>query len=381
MFRLASSIAGLTGLGRLTGLQAQSSLVRCLATTVDAPPAESINVQTIKIVPDTTDLTELERQDRIIQEKRNNGKLIKMRKYKPVSPGIRWYRAPIFEHLWKGKPYRPLTTPKKQNGGRNHSGKITVRHRGGGHKRRVRILDFQRSEPGPAEILRIEYDPNRTSHVALIKHKNSGNISYILAPDGSRSGDIIESFRAGIPKELMEEMGGKIDPAILSTRTCQKGNCLPIDMIPIGAIVHSIGASKIGPAKFCRAAGSYGRVMQKLPDKKRAIIKLKSGELRYVALDSCATLGVVSNVEHRHLKLGKAGRSRWRGWRPTVRGLAMNKCDHPHGGGRGKKKSHKLTVSPWGQLAKGYKTRRGKNINTMKVKDRPRGKEKRRAGG
>lgn len=342
------------------------------------PTEDPVTIQTVKIVPDTSDLAELEKQDKLIQQKKNLSG-VKLRKYRPVSPGIRWYRAPIFEHLWKGRPYYPLTAPKKQHGGRNHSGKITVRHRGGGHKRRLRFLDYQRHDEGPCEVLRIEYDPNRTAHIALIKNKTTGKISYILAPDGLRAGDEVQSYRDGIPGDLLKEMGGRVDPAILSSKTCLRGNCLPIRMIPVGLIIHSIGLTKEGPGLLCRAAGLYGRVMEKLPAKKRAVVKLKSGELRYVALDACATLGVVLNVEHSLESLGKAGRSRWRGWRPTVRGLAMNKCDHPHGGGRGKKKSHKLTVSPWGQLAKGYKTRRGKNVNRMKVKDRPRGKEKKGA--
>lgn len=334
----------------------------------------------IKIVPDTTDINELEQQDRLIRERNNEtAKLTNIKIHKPVSPGLRWYRAPIFDYLHKGSPVRALTIPKKQHGGRNNSGKITVRHRGGGHKRRIRIVDFKRTEPGPHSIVRIEYDPNRTAHLALLKNKETRKLSYILAADGLRAGDVVESFRAGIPESLMKEMGGKIDPAILSARTCQKGNCLPISLIPVGSIIHNIGILQNGPGKFCRAAGSYGRIMSKVPTKNKAVIKLKSGEHRYVHLESCATLGMVSNAEHQHAKLGKAGRSRWRGIRPTVRGLAMNKCDHPHGGGRGKKKSHKLTVSPWGQLAKGYKTRRGKNVNNMKVKDRPRGKRAARA--
>lgn len=321
----------------------------------------------------------MEKQDQLIQKRRKLSKqLVKLRKLKPVSPGLRWYRAPIYDYLWKGKPIKSLTIPKKQHGGRNHHGKITIRHRGGGHKRRVRLLDFHRLEAGPATVVRIEYDPGRTSHIALLKHEKSGKLTYILATEGLRAGDKVESFRAGIPDSLMAEMGGKVDPAILSSKTCQKGNCLPISMIPIGSIIHNVGLTQAGPGRLCRAAGSYARVMQKLPEKKRAIIKLKSGEHRYVALEAGATLGVVSNADHQHLSLGKAGRSRWRGIRPTVRGVAMNKCDHPHGGGRGKKKSHKLSVSPWGQLAKGYKTRRGKHENPMKVKDRPRGKAGRR---
>lgn len=334
-----------------------------------------VTAQMLKIIPNETDLVTLEKQDALIKRRRKLSKEItKLKKLKPVSPGLRWYRAPIYPYLHTGRPVRALTVAKRSNGGRNHSGKITVRHRGGGHKRRIRMVDFTRFTPGEQVVQRIEYDPGRSAHIALLKHSATGELSYILACDGLRAGDSVESYRKGVPENLLQEMGGKIDPAILSVRTAQRGNCLPISMIPVGAIIHNVGITPVGPGKFCRAAGAYARVIAKLQDKNRAIIRLQSGEQRYVALEACATLGVVSNIDHQNLSLGKAGRSRWRGIRPTVRGVAMNKCDHPHGGGRGKSKSKKLSVSPWGQLAKGYKTRRGKHQNRMKVKDRPRGK-------
>ncbi|CAR24751.1 mitochondrial 54S ribosomal protein uL2m [Lachancea thermotolerans CBS 6340] len=334
-----------------------------------------VTAQMLKIIPNETDLVALEKQDALIKRRRKLSKEItKLKKLKPVSPGLRWYRAPIYPYLHTGRPVRALTVAKRSNGGRNHSGKITVRHRGGGHKRRIRMVDFTRFTPGEQVVQRIEYDPGRSAHIALLKHSATGELSYILACDGLRAGDSVESYRKGVPENLLQEMGGKIDPAILSVRTAQRGNCLPISMIPVGAIIHNVGITPVGPGKFCRAAGAYARVIAKLQDKNRAIIRLQSGEQRYVALEACATLGVVSNIDHQNLSLGKAGRSRWRGIRPTVRGVAMNKCDHPHGGGRGKSKSKKLSVSPWGQLAKGYKTRRGKHQNRMKVKDRPRGK-------
>jgi len=335
--------------------------------------------QLLIIPPRDADLTELEKQDQTIKRRRKLAKeIVQIKKFKPTSPGVRWYRAPIYPHLYKGHPYRPLTVHKKKFGGRNNTGKITVRGRGGGHKRRIRILDHSRNEAGPQEVVRIEYDPNRTAHIALLKNLESGNKTYILAADGLRAGDIVESFMQGIPERLIKEMGGKIDPAILAARTNQKGNCLPMHMIPIGATIHNIGITKDQAGKLCRAAGAYGRLMQKLPEKKKAVVKLQSGEHRYVHIDSCASLGIVSNIAHQHLSLGKAGRSRWRDRRPKVRGMAQNACDHPHGGGRGKSKGNRLSVSPWGQLAKGYKTRRGKSQNKMKVKDRPRGKEGRR---
>ena len=339
------------------------------------PTPAAVTAQMLRIIPNDADLVTLEKQDALIKRRRKLSKEItKLKKLKPVSPGLRWYRAPIYPYLHKGRPIRSLTVAKRSTGGRNHTGRITVRHRGGGHKRRIRMVDFTRFTPGEQTVQRIEYDPGRSAHIALLKHSATGELSYILACDGLRAGDTVESYRRGVPENLLKEMGGKIDPAILSVRTAQRGNCLPISMIPVGAIIHNVGITPVGPGKFCRAAGAYARVIAKLPEKKKAIIRLQSGEQRYVSLEACATLGVVSNIDHQNLSLGKAGRSRWRGIRPTVRGVAMNKCDHPHGGGRGKSKSKKLSVSPWGQLAKGYKTRRGKNQNRMKVKDRPRGK-------
>lgn len=337
-----------------------------------------ISPQILKIIPDTTDVATLEKQDELIKRRRKLSKEItQMKKLKPVSPGLRWYRSPIYPYLYKGRPVRSLTEARRGKGGRNHSGRITVRHRGGGHKRRIRLVDFSRTDAGQQTVQRIEYDPGRTSHIALLKNKNTGKLSYIIACDGLRAGDVVESYRQGIPEDLLREMGGKVDPAILSVRTAQRGNCLPISMIPVGSIVHNVGITPVGPGKFCRAAGTYARIISKIPEKRKAIVRLQSGEHRYVSLEACATMGIVSNIDHQNRSLGKAGRSRWLGIRPTVRGVAMNKCDHPHGGGRGKSKSKKLSMSPWGQLAKGFKTRRGKNQNRMKVRDRPRGKDTR----
>ena len=347
-------------------------------SNIEPEETPSITPNILKIVPNETDVVELERQDELIKRRRKLAKEVtQMKKLRPVSPGLRWWRRPIYPYLYKGRPIRELTTIKKNHGGRNNSGRITVRHRGGGHKRRLRLVDFFRFEPGVQVVKRIEYDPNRTSHIALLEHTETKKLSYIIACDGLRAGDTVESFRSGIPESLSKEMGGKVDPAILSVRTTQRGNCLPISMIPIGSVVHNVGITPIGPGKFCRAAGTYARIISKIPEKKKAIVRLQSGEHRYVSLEACATMGVVSNIDHQNASLGKAGRSRWLGRRPRVRGVAMNKCDHPHGGGRGKSKSNKLSMSPWGILAKGYKTRRGKHQNRMKVKDRPRGKQRR----
>lgn len=340
-----------------------------------------ISVKNLKIVPDVSNLTDLEKQDAIIKRQQKLSKsTVQLKKLKPTSPGVRWWRKPMYPYIWKGQPIKKLTKTRVQKSGRNNSGKITVRHRGGGHKRRLRLMDFHRLAPGSQSVVRIEYDPNRSAHIALLKHNATEELSYVISCDGLRAGDQVESFRGGIPDSLIKEMGGKIDPAILSAKTSQRGNCLPISMIPIGSIVHCVGETANGPAKFCRAAGTYARILDKIPDTKKSIIRLQSGEERYVSLEACATLGVVSNVDHQHESLGKAGRSRYRGIRPTVRGVAQNKNDHPLGGGRGKSKSNKLSMSPWGVLAKGgFKTRKGKNVNRLKVKDRPRGKAGKRA--
>lgn len=326
------------------------------------------------IIPEKpVDLTELERQDEIIRRRRDiSREQVVIKTFKPRTPGIRHLRIPQYPYLYKKGPYRPLTKAKKRCSGRNNTGKITVRGRGGGTKKRLRIVDFKRLEPGEQEVLRIESDPGRTAHIALLKNKESGNISYILACEGLRAGDVVESFRNGIPQRLIDEMGGIIDPAIVSARTRQRGNCLPLSMIATGSIIHNIGLRATQGGQLCRSAGTFGRLLQKIPEKNRAIVKLQSGEHRYVELAACATLGVVSNAAHQSFQYGKAGRRRWAGFRPKVRGVAMNKCDHPHGGGRGKSKSNVLSQSATGVLAKGYRTRRGKHQNRMKVKDRPR---------
>ncbi|CAI4059892.1 hypothetical protein SKDZ_05G0210 [Saccharomyces kudriavzevii ZP591] len=380
----SSSSASL--IGRRSPCYPYGVLYRGFSQTVrswqDSVPKDDSNLnltpRLLKIVPNDTDIVTLERQDELIKRRRKLAKEVtQMKRLKPVSPGLRWYRSPIYPYLFKGRPVRALTVVRKKHGGRNNSGKITVRHHGGGHKNRTRLIDFSRWEGGSQTVQRIEYDPGRSSHIALLKHNTTGELSYIIACDGLRPGDVVESYRKGIPQSLLDEMGGKVDPAILSVKTTQRGNCLPISMIPIGTIVHNVGITPVGPGKFCRSAGTYARVLAKLPEKKKATVRLQSGEHRYVSLEAIATVGVVSNIDHQNRSLGKAGRSRWLGIRPTVRGVAMNKCDHPHGGGRGKSKSNKLSMSPWGQLAKGYKTRRGKNQNRMKVKDRPRGKDAR----
>lgn len=265
-----------------------------------------------------------------------------MRTYKPVSPGIRHLKRPINDHLWKGRPYLKLTFPKKgqAKGGRNHTGRITVRHRGGGAKRRIRTVDFERKRPGPHIVERIEYDPGRSAHIALLTEKATKWKSYILASDGLRAGDIVHSYRAGIPKELLEEMGGIIDPGILASKTAFKGNCLPLHMVPVGTEVFAVGSAAKRGAVFCRSAGTSAIVVNKNEETrddgskimtgKYVEVRLQSGEVRRVSKDACATIGVASNIHHQFRQLGKAGRSRWLGIRPTVRGVAMNKGELSH---------------------------------------------------
>lgn len=262
--------------------------------------------------------------------------LVILRTYKPRTPGVRHLKRPINDHLWKGRPYRPLTFPKKgqARGGRNNTGRVTVRHRGGGHKRRIRTVDFDRRAPGAHLVERIEYDPNRSAHIALISSKADGKKSYIIAADGMRAGDVVHSYRAGIPKDLLDSMGGIIDPGILASKTAHRGNCLPMHMIPVGTMIYCIGSRRDGPARFCRSAGTYGVISSKEEETKddgtkivvgkHVSVRLQSGEVRKVDKDAIATIGVASNVHYNYTSLGKAGRSRWLGIRPTVRGLAMN---------------------------------------------------------
>lgn len=298
-----------------------------------------------------------------------------LRKYKPQSPGLRWLRRPVNNHLYKGRAFLPLTIPRRGKGGRNSGGQVTVRHQGGGHKRRLRTVDFKRIEGGIQTVDRIEYDPGRSGHIALVTD-SKGVKSYILACDGLRAGDRVESYLSGLPEALISSMGGDIDPGMLAAKTVQKGNCLPLHMIPVGTIVHAVSIRKNGPAKFARSAGTYAQVITS-PKKGYAVVKMQSGELRRIPSDASATIGIVSNVDHHHAKLGKAGRSRWLGIRPTVRGVAMNAYEHPHGGGHSGGRGNKPTRSIWGWKTKGYKTRRSiHNQNRFLVKGRPRGKEK-----
>ena len=278
-----------------------------------------------------------------------------VRSYKPRTPGLRHLKRPINDHLWKGRAYLPLTFPRKGQhiGGRNNTGRLTVRHRGGGHKRRIRIVDFSRLEAGEHLVDRIEHDPGRSAHIALLTNKATQAKSYIVAAEGMREGDVIQSYRQGIPKELLQSMGGVLDMGMIAAKTAWRGNCLPLHMIPVGTLVYNVGLREGGKAQLCRSAGTYAQIVAtNTEDEKKSKyvhVRLQSGETRRIHRNACATIGVASNPNHNRRQLGKAGRSRWLGIRPTVRGVAMNANEHPHGGGRGKSKGNVHPISIWGR--------------------------------
>jgi len=244
------------------------------------------------------------------------------------------------KNLWKGKPYKSLTLGKHSTGGRNNLGRITSRHRGAGHKQRYREIDFYRKKDDMRAVIeRIEYDPNRSAYVALIKY-DDGVMNYIIAPNNIKKGDEIVSGRN---KEI------KI------------GNCMPLSDIPEGTNIHNIELSPNSGGKLARSAGSSAQISG--VDENYCIIKLVSGEIRKIISTARATIGSVSNSDHQNIKIGKAGRNRWKGIRPQSRGVVMNPVDHPHGGGEGKTSGGRDPVSPWGQSAKGLKTRKNKRTN------------------
>jgi large subunit ribosomal protein L2 len=271
-----------------------------------------------------------------------------IKKYKPTSPGMRFRTGFTFEEISADEPLKSLASGMRKSGGRNNHGRITLRHRGGGHKRRFRLIDFRRDNADvPGKVASIEYDPNRGARLALINFAD-GDKRYILQPLGLKVGDTVLS-------------GEKVD--------IKPGNCMPLKNIPLGTMVHNV-EMKIGKGgQLIRAAGAYGQVMAK--EKGYAQIKLPSGEVRMV-LDRCrATVGQLSNPDHEKITLGKAGRKRHLGLRPKVRGVAMNPVDHPHGGGEGKTSGGRNPVTPWGVPTKGYKTReRRKASDKLIVKRR-----------
>ncbi|KAJ9097175.1 hypothetical protein QFC21_004844 [Naganishia friedmannii] len=391
-------------------------------------------------------------------------------KKKPITPGVRHTIQVHHPHLHKDGPLRDLTLPLRRSGGRNSTGRVVNRFVGGGHKRRLRIVDFSRKAEGEHEVVRIEYDPGRTAHIALIRSRQTsssttpakqqalpleldisswgpqpfatlatttqhkelekvcGGYSYILAPDGLRAGDVVRSYRSGIPEDMLAGLGSggyedavstpspeDTDPAspqtvlsptssagsasssralgLLRTLTLKPGNVLPLDLCPPGTIIHGISLKPEGKMQLCRSAGTFGQIVAHGIGKRAVgegelsegnvlarqgwtLVKLQSGEVRKLHPKCIGTVGVVSNKEHQQEQIGKAGRARWMGIRPRVRGVAMNACDHPHGGGRGKSKGNKHPRSVWGWLTKGKRTRRPKDKdgNKMVVTERPRGK-------
>ncbi|MGB3915399.1 MAG: 50S ribosomal protein L2 [Dethiobacteria bacterium] len=261
-----------------------------------------------------------------------------LRKYKPTSPGRRFFAGRTFEEITKKEPEKTLLVPLKKSAGRNVYGRVTARHRGGGHKRKYRLIDFKRDKDlVPARVAGIEYDPNRSANIALL-HYADGEKRYILAPLGLQEGDTVIS-------------GPRVE--------IRPGNALPLGAIPVGTFVHNIELKVGAGGQIARSAGSAAQLAAK--EGKYAHLRLPSGEVRLVSLDCRATIGQLGNLEHENIRVGKAGRSRWVGRRPKVRGSAMNPVDHPHGGGEGKAPiGLKSPVTPWGKPTLGYKTRRKK---------------------
>jgi len=272
-----------------------------------------------------------------------------LKNYKAVTPALRKLITIDRSELWKGSPLKILTTKVGEDSGRNNKGHITVRHKSAGHKKSFRVIDFKRDKYDlEAKVERIEYDPNRTAFIALIKYSD-GIFSYILAPHKLAVGDSVISSRALIDVKV--------------------GNAMPLGVIPIGAIIHNIELKPGCGGAVSRAAGTYAQLVGK--DGGYALVKMQSGEIRLFSLESMATIGSVSNIDNKNISIGKAGRSRWLGIRPTVRGVAMNPVDHPHGGGEGKTSGGRHPVSPTGKSAKGKITRkRSKTSNRLIVKSR-----------
>jgi len=273
---------------------------------------------------------------------------VALRKLKPTSAGQRFVVRVVRDGLHKGEPYEPLLEPFSKRGGRNNQGRITTRHQGGGHKRYYRVIDFKRDKDGVAgQIERLEYDPNRTAYLALVLYSD-GERRYILAPKRAQVGD-----------PIMSGVDAPIKP----------GSALPLKNIPIGSLVHCLEMKPGKGAQLARSAGASVQVVAR--EGEYVTVRMRSGEMRKVHVNCRATIGEVGNDEHNLRKIGKAGAQRWRGIRPTVRGVAQNPVDHPHGGGEGKSgQGNPHPVSPWGQKTKGYKTRRNKRTRSMIVRDR-----------
>lgn len=276
-----------------------------------------------------------------------------LKNFKPSTPAQRQLVLVDRSGLWKGKPEKTLTEGKTSSGGRNNHGRITVRFRGGGHKQSYRLIDFKRGKQDlPATVERLEYDPNRTAFIALVKYED-GTVSYILAPQRLSVGDVVLS-------------GDKAD--------IKPGNCMPLKNMPVGTIIHNIELKPGKGGQMARSAGTYAQLVGK--DGGQAQIKLMSGELRLVSGECKASVGAVSNPDQQNISLGKAGRQRWLGKRPHVRGVAMNPIDHPHGGGEGRTSGGRHPVTPWGKPTKGKKTRNNKRTDGMIVRSRHKAKKK-----
>lgn len=268
-------------------------------------------------------------------------------KKKPTSPGRRFVVSVVNPDLYKGAPHAPLLEKQSKSGGRNNAGRITTRHVGGGHKQHYRVIDFKRDKDGiVGKVERIEYDPNRTAYIALVCYKD-GERRYVIAPKGLKAGDQLQSGQAAPIKV---------------------GNTLPLRNIPVGSVVHCVEMKPGKGAQLARSAGTSVQLVAR--EGQYATVRLRSGEMRKLPSDCRATIGEVSNSEHNLRSLGKAGAKRWRGVRPTVRGVAMNPVDHPHGGGEGRTSGGRHPVTPWGVPTKGYKTRKNKRTSNMIVRHR-----------
>jgi large subunit ribosomal protein L2 len=276
-----------------------------------------------------------------------------LKTFKPITPSQRGLVLVDRSALWKGKPVKELTEGVKSQGGRNNTGRVTVRHQGGGHKRRYRLIDFKRKKRDmAATVERLEYDPYRTAFIALIKYED-GELSYILAPQRLKAGD-------------------KVIAA--DTADIKPGNAMPLKNMPVGTIVHNIEMKKGAGGQIARSAGCYAQLVGK--DSGYAQLRLSSGELRLVRAECMATVGAVSNPDNQNINFGKAGRMRWLGWRPHNRGVAMNPVDHPLGGGEGKTSGGRHPVTPWGKPTKGKRTRKNKRTKNLIMRSRHLAKKK-----
>jgi large subunit ribosomal protein L2 len=268
-----------------------------------------------------------------------------LKSFRPITPSLRFQTVTTFDDVTKTQPEKSLTQPKLRTGGRNNIGRLTVRHRGGGHKKLYRLIDFKRDKMGvPAKVAAIEYDPNRSARIALLNYAD-GEKRYILQPIGLQVGATVVS---GVDADILV------------------GNALPLKNIPLGTTIHNLEMRKGKGAQLVRSAGSGAQLVAK--EGEYAQVKLPSGEVRKIHIECMATIGQVGNLDHSNVSLGKAGRKRWLGIRPSVRGVAMNPVDHPHGGGEGKTSGGRHPVTPWGQPTRGFKTRNNKRTNKMIIR-------------